>query len=53
MADNILEKIIKKKVVYIEQLKKTVDLSSLKDLIGTNNSYLNFKKKNYYQCKSE
>ena len=45
MADNILEKIIKKKVVYIEQLKKTVDLSNLKDLINMNNSYLDFKEK--------
>ena len=45
MADNILEKIIKKKVVYIEQLKKTVDLSNLKDLISMNNSYLDFKEK--------
>ena len=45
MADNILEKIIKKKVVYIEQLKKTVDLSKLKDLISMNNSYLDFKEK--------
>ena len=45
MAENILEKIIKKKVVYIEQLKKTVDLSNLKDLINMNNSYLDFKEK--------
>ena len=45
MADNILEKIIKKKVVYIEQLKKTVDLSNLKDLISMNHSYLDFKEK--------
>ena len=45
MADNILEKIIKKKVIYIEQLKKTVDLSNLKDLISMNNSYLDFKEK--------
>ena len=45
MADNILEKIIKKKVIYIEQLKKTVDLSNLKDLINMNNSYLDFKEK--------
>ena len=45
MADNILEKIIKKKVVYIEQLKKTVDLSNLKDLISMNNFYLDFKEK--------
>ena len=45
MADNILKKIIKKKVVFIEQLKKTVDLSNLKDLISMNNSYLDFKEK--------
>ena len=45
MANNILEKIIKKKVVYIEQLKKTVDSSNLKDIINTNNSYLDFKEK--------
>ena len=45
MADNILEKIIKKKVTYIEKVKKRTDLSYLKDLIDKNNFFLDFKQK--------
>jgi len=45
MADNILEKIIKKKVTYIEKVKKRIDLSYLKDLIDKNNFFLDFKQK--------
>ena len=43
MANNILEKIIKKKIEKIEKLKQNTDLSNLKELIDKNNSYLNFK----------
>ena len=45
MADNILEKIIKRKTVKIEKLKKTLDLSYLKDLIDKNSSFVDFKNK--------
>ena len=43
MANNILEKIIKKKIEKIEKLKQNIDLSHLKELIDKNNTYLNFK----------
>ena len=33
MAENILEKIIKRKTINIEKLKKTLDQNNLKDLI--------------------
>jgi len=45
MPENILEKIIQNKIKKIENLKKTLELSSLKDLIDKNNSFINFKKK--------
>ena len=45
MAENILEKIIKKKKERIESLKKSISLDSLKDLINTNNKFTNFKQK--------
>ena len=43
MANNILEKIIKRKIETIEKLKQNIDLSHLKELIDKNNTYLNFK----------
>ena len=43
MANNILEKIIKRKIEKIEKLKQNIDLSHLKELIDKNNTYLNFK----------
>ena len=43
MANNILEKIIKRKIETIEKLKKNIDLSHLNELIDKNNTYLNFK----------
>ena len=43
MANNILEKIIKKKIEKIENLKQNTDLSHLKELIDKNNTYFNFK----------
>ena len=43
--NNILEKIIKKKIQKIEEIKKNVSLDLLKDKIAKNNSFLNFKEK--------
>ncbi len=43
MANNILEKIIKKKIEKIEKLKKCTDLTHLKELIDKNNKYYDFK----------
>ena len=45
MAENILEKIIKRKTINIEKLKKTLDQNNLKDLIEKNTSFLDFKNK--------
>ena len=45
MAENVLEKIIKKKSEKITNLKKTISLDSLTDLINTNKTFINFKKK--------
>ena len=42
MSENILEKIIKKKVEKIESLKRNTDINSLKELI--NNIIQNIKK---------
>ena len=43
MANNILEKIIKKKIEKIEKLKQCTDLTHLKELIDKNNKYYDFK----------
>ena len=45
MAENILEKIIKKKSEKIVNLKKTITPESLNELINNNNTYLDFKNK--------
>ena len=45
MPENILEKIIKKKKERIENLKRSISLDSLKELINTNNKFTNFKQK--------
>ncbi len=45
MSENILKKIIKKKTEKIHNLKKTIELSSLTELINENTSFINFKKK--------
>ena len=45
MAENILEKIIKKKSEKIISLKKTINPESLNELINKNNTYLDFKNK--------
>ena len=43
MAKNILEKIIKNKIIKINKLKKKISVDSLKEKIKKNNSFLNFK----------
>ena len=45
MAENILEKIIKKKIEKIENLKRTTKLETLIESIDKNNSFINFKDK--------
>ena len=45
MPDNVLEKIIKKKKEKIESLKETFSLESLKELISSNKTFVNFKEK--------
>ena len=45
MSENILEKIIKKKIEKIDLLKKTIDVKSLHEIINKNNSFIDFKKK--------
>ena len=45
MSENILEKIIKKKIEKIDLLKKTIDVKSLNDIINKNNSFIDFKNK--------
>ena len=45
MAENILEKIIKKKSENILDLKKTISLDSLNNSINANKTFINFKEK--------
>ena len=45
MSENILEKIIKKKIEKIDHLKKSINLNQLNDIINVNNSFVNFKEK--------
>ena len=45
MSENILEKIIKKKIEKIDLLKKTIDVRSLNEIRNENNSFIDFKKK--------
>ena len=45
MAENVLEKIIQKKNEKIVNLKKTISLELLNELIKTNKSFINFKEK--------
>ena len=45
MPKNILEKIIQKKIVRIGQLKKSISLKSLDEIINQNTSFINFKEK--------
>jgi indole-3-glycerol phosphate synthase len=45
MSENILEKIIKKKIEKIDVLKKSINLNSLNEIIDKNKSFIDFKKK--------
>ena len=45
MHENVLEKIIKKKNEKIVNLKKTISLESLDELINTNKTFIDFKEK--------
>ncbi|MFL2895544.1 MAG: indole-3-glycerol-phosphate synthase [Candidatus Pelagibacter sp.] len=45
MSENILEKIIKKKIEKIESLKKTTNLEFLNEFIDKKDSFINFKDK--------
>ena len=45
MAENVLEKIIKKKIKKIVDLKKTISAESLELLINENKTFVNFKEK--------
>ena len=45
MAENVLEKIIQKKIQKIADLKNTISLESLNELINTNKTFVNFKEK--------
>ena len=40
MPENILEKIIKKKIEKVDILKKSIDLKSLDELINKNETYI-------------
>ena len=45
MAENVLDKIIKKKIEKIVNLKKTISQDTLDKLINANKSFINFKEK--------
>ncbi|MDC0436866.1 indole-3-glycerol-phosphate synthase [Candidatus Pelagibacter sp.] len=45
MSENVLEKIIKKKINRIDLLKKSVSLNALNEKINENKSFINFKNK--------
>jgi len=45
MSENILDKIIRKKIEKIGILKKSVSINALKDKINENKSFINFKEK--------
>ena len=45
MSENILNKIITKKIERVDSLKKSISLDSLHEIIDKNNSYIDFKEK--------
>ena len=45
MSENLLEKIIIKKIERIDFLKKSISLNSLSEKINENKSFINFKDK--------
>ena len=50
--NNILNKIIKKKIEKLEEVKKNISLDLLKDKIAKNDSFLNFKEKIFNNIKN-
>ena len=47
MSENVLKKIIENKSLKIENLKKKITLESLEKKIYENNTFVDFKKKNF------
>ena len=45
MPENVLEKIVKKKIKKIEDSKKRISIDSLNELIEKNKTFINFKEK--------
>ena len=45
MSENILEKIISKKIKRVDEIKKTTKIEDLTKLIEQNKSYIDFKEK--------
>ena len=45
MPENVLEKIIKKKIEKMTNLKKTISSDSLNELLKSNKTFINFKEK--------
>ena len=45
MPENILEKIIKKKIEKVDNLKKTINIKFLEKLVSENKTYIDFKSK--------
>ena len=43
MPENVLKKIIKKKIEKIEDSKKSISIDSLNELIEKNKTFINFK----------
>jgi len=52
MSENILKKIINKKIIKINELKKNISIESLENKIKQNKSFLNFKNKIENNCKN-
>ena len=52
MPNNVLEKIIERKKGKIESLKETISLESLKVLISSNKTFVNFKEKIEHNIKN-
>ena len=45
MSENILNNIITKKIERVDNLKKTISLNSLNEIIDKNKNFINFKEK--------
>ena len=53
MSENILHNIIQKKIEKVNNLKKSLDLNVLNELIDKNNKYINFKEKIEYNIQNK